>query len=75
MGIDRNDGENNKTRNRTRQNGLNYRLGGETLEFYVCVYVCVIDLDRRSFHTYAIDRAAMMRWFFDNRIRELLFLL
>lgn len=70
------DGENNKAGNRTGQNGLSNRLGEETLEFYVCVYVGVIDLKHRSFHTYAIDRAALMRWFFfDNRIRGFLFLL
>jgi hypothetical protein len=51
--------ENNKTGNRTRQNGLNNRLGEETSEFYVCVCVC-----GRLFHTYATDRAASMRWFF-----------
>jgi hypothetical protein len=59
MGIDWNDGENNKDGNRTRQNGLNNRLGEETSEFYVCVRVC-----SRSFRTHATDRAALMRWFF-----------
>jgi len=36
------------------------RFGEESLEVYVCV-CCVVDLEHRSFHTYAIDRAGWQR--------------